>query len=104
MRVLMRERFAVPQAASLFQRLLDFGIGVEYTQTAEQLHVVQKMSRRPDRSVDFKTVPHAGVEVVGAVPRRRVYRAGAGIQRDVVAEHTERGPRVERMLKADLLE
>ena len=45
-----------------------------------------------------------GVEVVRAVARRGVHRAGAGLERDVVGEHAERRARVERMLEADLLE
>ena len=37
-------------------------------------------------------------------PGRGVHRAGAGLERHVLGEHAERGPRVERMLEADLLE
>ena len=57
-----------------------------------------------NRRVDFEAEAHAGVEVVGAVTRRGVHGAGAGVERDVVPEHAERRPRVERMLKADLFE
>ena len=47
---------------------------------------VEKVAARADRRVDVEAVLHAGVEVVGAVARRGVHRARAGIERHVVAE------------------
>ena len=89
-RVLMRERLAVPEPAALLERLLDLRVRVEHALAAEELDGVEEVARRPDRRVDLEAVLHAGVEVVGAVARRRVHRAGAGVERDVVAEHAER--------------
>ena len=63
--------------------------------------VSRKCPPGPDRRVDLEAVAHAGVEVVRAVARRRVDRAGAGVERDVVAQHAERDARVERVLEAD---
>ena len=103
-RVLMRERLAMPEASALLQRLVDLRVRVEHALPAEELHRVEKMSGRTDRRVDLEAVLHPGVEVVGAVARRRVHRAGARVERDVVAEHAERRPRVERMLEADVLQ
>ena len=42
-RVLVRERLAVPQTSTLVQRLLDLRIGVEHPLAAEQLHRVQEV-------------------------------------------------------------
>ena len=52
--------------------------------------VSRKCPPGPDRRVDLEPVAHARVEVVGAVARRRVHRARAGVERDVVAQHAER--------------
>ncbi len=103
-RVLVRERLAVPQPPARLQRLDDVRVRVEDALAAKQLDVVEEMPRRPDRRVDLQAVFHAGLEVVGAVARRGVHGAGAGVERHVAAEHAERGPRVERMLKADVLQ
>ena len=100
----MRERLAVPQFAALLQRCFDVRIGVEHALTAEQLHGVEEMSRRPNRRVDLEAVAHAGVEVVRAMTRGRMNGARAGLKRDVVAEHAERDARVERMLEPDVFE
>ena len=89
-RIGVRERLAVPQLAALLQRRLDVRVRVEHALAAEQLHRVEEVSGRPDRRVDLQAVPHAGVEVVGAVARRGVHGAGAGLERHVVAEHAER--------------
>ena len=103
-RVLMRERLAMPQPAALLQRLFDLRVRVEHALPAEQLDGVEEMAGRADRRVDLEAVLHAGVEVVGAVARRRVHGARARVERDVVAEHAERVARVERMPEADALE
>ena len=89
-RILVRERLAVPQPAALLERLLDLRVGVEDALAAEELDGVEKMPGRPDRRVDLEAVLHAGVEVVGAMSRRRVHRARARVERHVVAEHAER--------------
>ena len=45
-----------------------------------------------------------GDEVVGAVAGRGVHGAGPRFERDVVAEHADGRPRVERMLEADVFQ
>ena len=89
-RVLVRERLAMPEPAALLERLLDLRVGVEHALAAEELDRVEEVSGRPDRRVDLEAVLHAGVEVVGAVARRRVHRARARLERHVLAEHAER--------------
>ena len=103
-RVLVRERLAMPEPAALLQRLLDLRVRVEHALPPNSSTVSRKCPRRSDRRVDLEPVLHAGVEVVGAVAGRRVHRAGAGVERHVVAEHAERVARVERMPEADALE
>ena len=100
-RILMREGLAMPQASALGERRFDFRVGVEDALAAEQFDGIQEVSRRTDRGVDFQSVAHAGVEVVGAVSGRRVNRARAGVQRDVGAEHAHRIALVERMPETD---
>ncbi len=104
MRVLMRERFPMPQASALRERLDDLRVGIEHALAAEQLHGFEEVPGRSDRRVDLESVLHAGVEVVGAVTRRSVDGPGARVERDVVTEHAERRPRVERMLEADVFQ
>ena len=65
--------------------------------------VSRKCPAGPIGRVDLEAVPHAGVEVVGAVTGRRVDGAGAGVERDVVGEHAERIALVERMPETDAL-
>src|SRR4051794_11907782 len=98
----MRERFAVPQSRALVERLRHIRVRVEDALATEELDRIEKMSRGSDRSIDLESVFHAGLEVVGAVAWSCVHRAGAGVERNVRAEHTERHARVERMLELDL--
>ena len=58
--------------------------------TAEELHRVEKMSRGADRRENLQPVLLARIEVVGAMSRRGVHGAGAGFERDIGAEHTQR--------------
>ena len=67
-----------------------FGFASNTRMPAEQLDGVEEVPAGSDRRVDLEAVLHAGVEVVGAVAGRGVHRAGAGFERDVVAEHAER--------------
>src|SRR5689334_10374398 len=94
MRVLMRERFAVPQLAAFLQRLGDVRVGVEHALSAEEFNRVEKMPGGSDRRVDFEPVLHPGLEVVGAVARRGVNRAGTGFERHVGAQYPDRRARV----------
>ena len=99
----MRERLAMPQPAALLQRRFDVRVRVEHPLSGEHVDGVEEVAARADRRVDVEAVAHARVEVVRAVPRRRVHRAGAGLERHVIAEHAERGARVERVHEADPL-
>src|SRR5260221_9751571 len=89
-RVLVRERRAMPQAAALFERPLDVRVGIEHPLTGKQLHRVVEVSARPDRRVDLEAVLEAGGEVVSAVSRSRMDRAGAGVERDGLPENPDR--------------
>ena len=71
------ERLAMPQSSALLQRRLDVRVRVEHPLTGEQLDRVEEMAAGSDRRVDLEAIPHAGVEVVGAVTRRGVHRARA---------------------------
>src|SRR5690606_27501290 len=82
-RILVRDRVAVPQPAALVQRLLDVRIGVEDTLAREQADAVEEMSAGADGRVDVEPVPDAREEVVGAMSRRRVDGARALLERDV---------------------
>ena len=57
-----------------------------------------------DRRVDVEAVLRAGDEVVRAVARRRVHRAGALVERHVLAEHGQRIALVERVPEHHALE
>src|SRR5205823_6933064 len=78
MRVRVGERLAMPQASAFLEGVLDLRVRVEDALPAEELDGVEEMSRRSDRRVNLESVLHAGVEVVGAVPRRSVDGACAG--------------------------
>ena len=103
-RVLMRERLAMPQPAPRLQGFLDFGVGVEHTHAPEQLDRLEEVAARRDRRVDLQSVAHPGIEVVRTVSGCGVHGPGSGIERHVVAEDARRGARVERVLETDVLE
>ena len=98
------ERFAVPEASALFERFLDVGVRVEHALPAKQLDVLEEVTSGPDRRVDLEPVLDAGLEVVAAVTRVPCGPPPCPVRRDVVGEHTEGGPRVERVLEADVLQ
>jgi hypothetical protein len=100
----MRERRAVPEAAALFERLLDVRVGIEDALAAKQTDGVVEVSARSDRRVDLEAVFETGEEIVRAVSRRRVDRARAGVEGDVLGEHTNRVALVKRMAEADPVE
>src|SRR5688572_1705512 len=91
----------MPEPTTIGKRLLHLRVGVEHTLTAEQLHAVEEVPSRSDRRIDLEAVFDAREEVVGTVTRSGVNRAGALFERDVVAQHCERRPIVERMLERD---
>jgi hypothetical protein len=94
----------MPEPAALFERLLDLGVRIEYALAGEQLHRVEEVSGGSDRRVDVEPIFHAGIEVVGAVTRCRMHRAGAGLERHVLAKDAEGVARVQRVLEAHPLE
>jgi hypothetical protein len=103
-RILMREIGAMPQLAALGERRLDVRVGIEHALAGEHVHRLEEAAARAHRRVDLEPVAHAGREVVGAVSRRGVHRTGSGVERDVIGEHAERRPCVERVLEPDVLE
>ncbi len=103
-RVLMRERLAMPEPAAFLQRLFDLRVRVEHTLAAEELDVLVEVPARSDRRVDLEAVAQARVEVVRAVAGRRVNRASARVERDVLAEHADGIALIKRMAEADAFE
>src|SRR5688572_21090810 len=103
-RILVRERFAVPQAAALRERLFHVRICVEYPFAAEELDGFEEMAARTDGGVDVESVLHARQKVVCAVPWRRVDGAGPLIEGDVLGQHSDRIALVQRMTETDALE
>src|SRR5262249_46301509 len=97
--VLVDESLAVPESAARLERFFDLRIGIENTHPAKKPDIVKKMPRRSDWRVDLETVPHAGVEVVGAVAWCRVDSPGAGVEGHVFAQHAQGLARVKRMLE-----
>ena len=94
----------MPEPVARLERFLDLGVGVEDPLPAEELHRVEEMAAGSDGRVDLEPVLHAGREVVAAVARGGVHRAGALLERDVVGQHAERIAGVQRMAEPDLLE
>src|SRR6185436_17399061 len=100
----MRERLAVPETTALVKRLLDFRVGVEHTETAKELHGIEKMSGRSDRRENLEAVPRAGRKVVGAVARRGMDGPCTGLEGDIRAQHANRIAFVQRMPEPNVLE
>src|SRR5262249_57172597 len=86
------------------ERVDDFGVGVEHTQPAEELHRVEEMPCRTDRRMDVEPVLDAGVEVVTAMAWGRVHDPCPLIECDVRTEHAERLAIVQRMPEPQALE
>ena len=64
-------------------------VGVEDLLARELRHLGQEPARLVDRAVDLEAVFHAREVVVPAVAGRGVHDAGAGVERDVLAEHAD---------------
>src|SRR5262249_45726546 len=103
-RILVFERFPMPETPACAQRLFDLRVGVEDPHAAEQLNAVEKVSGRSDWRVHLEAVLLARPEIVGPVSRSRMHDAGAGLERHVVREDTERLAVVERMLESNAFE
>ena len=100
MRVAVGDGRGVEQQAALLQVHDDGGVGVENALAGERDDLAGEPSPVVHGREDRQAVLAAGQEIVHAVPRRRVHRAGPGIARDVLAQHqpgdTVRGERVGR--------
>ena len=103
-RIRMGEILPVPELRPLLERLLDARVRVEDLLAAEELDRVEEMAAGADRGVDVQPVAHARDEVVGAMAGSGVHGARPRFERDVVAEHRDGRPRVERMLETDVLQ
>ncbi len=103
-RVLVRERRAVPQPAPLLERLLDVGVRVEHALAGKQADRVVEMPARPDRRVDVEAVLEPRVEVVGAVAGSGVHGPGARVERHVAGQHADRIAVVQRVPESDAFE
>ena len=97
MRVLVLERLAMPQTAALLQRFFDLRVRVEYALAGKHFDRVQEPAARSDRRVNIQPVTLPRVEVIRAMPGRRVHRPGPRLERDVIAQHGERRTGIERM-------
>ena len=93
----MLDALAVPEPAARGERLFDLRVRVENPLTSEELHRVEKVACRADGRVDVEPVLHAREEVIGAVTRGCVDRAGALLEGHIVAEHGQRVALVERV-------
>ena len=102
-RIRVIEVLAMPEEALVLERLFDLRIRVGDLEPGEHLDRLVEAAARIERRVDLEAVADAGLVVVGAVAGRGVDRAGAGFERDVVAEHAERIARVERMAEDEPL-
>ena len=94
----------MPQSAAGGERRLDPGVGLEDRLAADELDRVEKPAVGADRCVDVEVVPRPRAEVIGAVSGRRVHRARARFQRDVVGQNAQGRPPVERVLEPDAIE
>src|SRR5687768_294488 len=104
MRIRMLEVAAMPEPALLLEFGLDRGIRLEHLEPADDRQLLAEAAVHADWRVDLEPVPHARREVVGPVAGRRVYRAGALIERDVFGQDAGRVAVVERMPEGGALE
>ncbi len=88
-RVLVRERLPMPETPAFLECFLDIRIRIEDALAAKQQDGVEEMSAGTHGRVDLEAVLLAGQEVVGAVARSRMHRAGALLERDVVGQHAD---------------
>ena len=94
----------VDEPVRLAQRLDDLRVGIEDRQALEQRRSGDKAAVAADRIVDRQPVAPAQFVVVCAMAGRRVHRAGAGVERHVLAEDDGHLAFVERVLEAQPLE
>jgi hypothetical protein len=79
----------VPQACALLELLDNIRVCIEHPLAAEEVDGVEEMSRGTNGREHLEAVLLAGVEVVGAMSRRRVHHSGAGFESDVSAEDAQ---------------
>ena len=90
-------RLVVPQPSALGERLDHRGVGFEHLLAGKQPHLVGEAAVRADGRVDLEAVFHARQVVVRAMAGRGVHGAGALLERDVVGQHGQRRPVVQRV-------
>ena len=103
-RVLVRERGAMPQAAALLEGFLDIRVRVEHALARKQADRIVEMPAGPHRRVDIEAVLEPRGEVVGSVARSGVHCARPGVERHVAGQHADRIAVVERVAEPDAFE
>ncbi|MNR05694.1 hypothetical protein D3C85_1217390 [compost metagenome] len=104
MRIGVVEHLVVQQGTTLGQHLDDGGIGLEYVLAGEQLGIRQVNAVAAHRVGHFQAVFLADHEVFLAVARGGVYRAGTGIQGDVLTQDDGHIEAVEGVVEAQQIE
>ncbi len=97
-------RLALQQPAVLPQHFDDVRIGVEHLLPGEQRRRGQKAAIPADRVFDLQVVTATHDIVIQTVPRCRVHRARAGIERDVIAQDHRHFAIIKRMLEFEIFE
>ena len=103
-RVLVLERFAVPEPPSRRERLFDLRVRIEHALAAEKADGLQKVTARVDRRIDVEIVLPPRQEVVRSVSGSGVHDACSGVERDIVGEHADRIALVERVTEPNAFE
>ncbi len=104
MRIAVPQRFLVQKAAALGKHRDDMLVGVEHALAREKRRAFDEAPIAADRIVDRELVLLADHVVFLAMARGRVNRAGACIERDVLAENDRHDALVERMLELHAFE
>ena len=79
----------MPEPSACLEGLFDERVGIEDALAAEQLDRFEEVAGRVDRRVDVQAVLGARQEVVGAVSRRGMHRAGSLLERHVLGQHAD---------------
>ena len=83
---------------------MTWSLALEHVFAGEQFGVRQKAAVATDRVVDFQAVLATQHEIVLTVAGRGVYRAGTGLEGDVIADDQQRLARVKGMLQLQAFE
>ena len=93
-----------PQRAGGAQVVDDRCVGVEDEEPGVGSGFLREAAGRVDRIENRKIVFDAGFEIVGAVARGGVHRAGSGFEIDVIGEHDLRVAVHQRMAHGEAVE